>query len=90
MAASKTCTRSGCDKTLKANNKKDMCSSGCLSPDAPPSVRASSTESPGEQDVLVRFRRVARALGKDPEEILTGAMRTVAAKWLEAVESAVR
>lgn len=38
-----TCSRPGCTKSLKSNNVKGMCSSGCLSPDAPASVRAKSS-----------------------------------------------
>ena len=91
MPAPKTCSRPGCDKTLKPNNQKGMYSSGCLSPEAPISLRAAVTDAPGgEEDVLVRFRRVCKALGKDPNQILDGAMRKVAEQWLQAIEDAVR
>lgn len=36
----KTCTRDGCGKKLRSNNTKGICSSGCLSSDAPPTHRA--------------------------------------------------
>jgi hypothetical protein len=36
----KRCSRTGCGKTLRANNSKGVCSSGCLSADAPPFARA--------------------------------------------------
>lgn len=84
----KTCTRTNCGKKLRPTNETGMCATGCLSEEAPPAKRANAEGA--DQDVLARFRRVAKALGKDPDEILDGAMRTVAAKWLEAVEAAVR
>lgn len=87
---SKTCTRPGCGKKLNDSNTKGMCSSGCLSPEAPVSLRAAGAGGVAEVDVLRRFRRVAKALGKDPEAILDEAMRKVAAQWLETVEEAVR
>lgn len=93
MPAPKTCSRPGCEKTLKPNNTKGMCSSGCLGPEAPISLRAAAagTDAPaGEEDVLVRFRRVAKALGKDPNAILDGACRKVAEAWLKTIEDAVR
>lgn len=35
-----TCSRSGCTKYLRASNTKGVCASGCLSPEAPASLRA--------------------------------------------------
>lgn len=87
----KTCTREGCGKTLRANNQTGMCATGCRSPDAPASQRAPRTDAPaGQEDVLVRFRRVAKALGKDPNAILDDANRKVAAAWLQTIDEAVR
>lgn len=86
----KKCTRAQCGKTLRDTNKSGECSSGCLSPDAPPSLRASGLVSSTGEDVLKRFRRVAKALGKDPDAILDDAMRKVAAQWLETLEAAVQ
>lgn len=34
------CTRAGCGKTLRSNNTRGYCGNGCLSLDAPPSIRA--------------------------------------------------
>lgn len=84
--AVKTCTRAGCGKQLRKDNSKGVCSANCLSPDAP----AADRDPNADGDVLKRFRRVAKALGKDPEAILDEAMRKVAAQWLETVEAAVR
>lgn len=85
----KKCTRTGCGKVLKENNQRGECSSGCRSLEAPPSQRAPGVGGEGE-DVLLRFRRVAKALGKDPDAILNDSMRKVAAAWLEQVEAAVK
>lgn len=85
----KTCTRAGCGKKLKSNNTKGECSSGCLSLEAPPAARAANAGGEAE-DVLVRFRRVAKALGKDPNAILDDAMRKVAKQWLETLEAALQ
>lgn len=84
---SKTCTRSGCGKKLRPNNTTGECGSGCLSMEAPPAKRASQG---GEEDVLVRFRKVAKALGKDPDEILENSARKVAAQWLQTLEEAIK
>lgn len=84
----KTCTREGCGKTLRANNQTGMCATGCRSPDAPASQRTVAPPA-GEEDVLVRFRRVAKALGKDPDAILDDANRKVAAAWLKTLEDAI-
>lgn len=35
-----TCSRTGCTKELRSNNKTGVCGSGCLSPEAPPAKRA--------------------------------------------------
>jgi hypothetical protein len=86
----KKCTRTGCGKTLREINKAGVCSSGCLSPDAPPAQRATALVSSTGEDVLKRFRRVAKALGKDPDAILDDAMRKVAKQWLETLEAAVQ
>lgn len=86
----KTCRRTGCGKKLREDNQTGECSSGCLSPEAPPAKRASSLVSSTGEDVLKRFRRVAKALGKDPDAILDDAMRKVAKQWLETLEAAVQ
>jgi hypothetical protein len=83
-----TCTRPGCDKTLRANNTKGECGSGCLSPDAPPAKRAkgpalkstSSARSPG---AVAKFRLVAEGLGLDPEAML----EEFASEWLALLKS---
>ena len=62
----------------------------CKSPDAPPSHRATASGAGGEEDVLVRFRKVAKALGKDPQAILDDATRTVARQWLKTLEDAIQ
>lgn len=86
----KTCSRPGCSKTLRAINVSGQCSSGCLSPDAPASVRAGSSGSATRDDVMVRFRKMARLLGQDPEEILRSTQKKVAQAWLDKLEAAVK
>lgn len=85
----RTCGRPGCNKKLRASNTNGVCASGCLSSDAPPSLRAggssTSSETGGRSDVMRRFKVVATALGKDPNAILEDA----AATWLDAVKKAV-
>lgn len=87
MATPKTCSRTGCDKKLRPSNTKGVCATGCLSADAPASQQK---DHAGEGDVLTRFRKVARALGKDPDAILREAMERVAGDWLQTVEDAVK
>lgn len=42
--AVKTCTRTGCGKQLRKDNLKGVCSSNCLSPDAPAADRDPNAE----------------------------------------------
>jgi len=84
----KTCSRPGCNKPLRANNTKGVCATGCRSPEATSGRAASSPRA--DDDVLVRFKRVAKALGKDPNAILEDATRKVAAQWLKTLEDAVQ
>jgi len=90
----KTCSRSGCGKTLRDRNTTGMCSSGCLSPEAPASLRAPSVAGSeldaapkrrSASDTIKRFRTVAFALGKDPDAILEEAAQA----WLDVVAKAV-
>lgn len=95
MSDSKTCSREGCGKKLRPRNKKGVCSSGCLSPDAPRSLRAKGTGQPGPAQAaslpssnpqsLVRFRVVAEALGKDPDALL----EEFAQGWLDELRGRV-
>jgi hypothetical protein len=84
----KVCSRPGCGKGLQARNRKGVCTSGCLSPEASPSVRARgvgaatdeldvdvrggelSSKAKQRKETLQRFRVVASALGRDPDELL--------------------
>lgn len=89
------CSRRGCGKQLRSNNTTGMCGSGCLSPDAPPSLRAAGVDGDdilddkpkkvGRSDVQKRFRAVAVALGKDPDAILDEAAQA----WLDVIAKAV-
>lgn len=90
----KTCTRSGCGKTLRDINTTGMCASGCRSPEAPLSLRApgvgdeldvGTTKRRGASDTMKRFRIVATALNKDPDAILEEAAQA----WLDVVAKAV-
>ncbi len=82
----KFCKRPGCDKKLRSTNTTGVCATGCRSTEASPSERVVGTRSVGaKDDVLRRFRLVARALGKDPEAILVEAAQT----WLDTVAKAV-
>lgn len=97
VAVVKTCSRPGCGKQLRERNQSGLCTSGCRSPEAPSYVRegGGSTEATasearprkvgGGDDVMKRFRVVAKALGKDPDAIL----RDAAEEWLAAVAKAV-
>ena len=90
---SATCTRPGCGKTLRSNNTKGVCGSGCLSPDAPASHRTTSAKRASPKvsarvpdfGALDRFRTVAEALGKNPEAILS----EFAEGWLQALRDQV-
>lgn len=87
VAVVKTCSRPGCGKQLRERNQSGLCTSGCRSPEAPSYVRegGGSTEATASDDVMKRFRVVAKALGKDPDAIL----RDAAEEWLAAVAKAV-
>lgn len=88
-----TCSRSGCTKKLRSNNTTGMCGSACLSPDAPPSIRAKvakATEvsevtpaTPTEGSALARFRLVAGALGVDAD----GELEVFAQAWLDGLKA---
>ena len=91
----KHCSRSGCGKKLRSSNTKGTCGSGCLSPEAPAYQRAKSVEASSEpikrvkrqapaessSEGLERFRVVATALGKDPDELIAA----FAESWLGAL-----
>lgn len=79
------CSRSGCTKQLRKDNSKGLCSSSCLSPDAPPMVRAKGGKAPvapvddstlthdedGEPGpALKKFREVAAVVGLDADKVL--------------------
>lgn len=85
----RSCGRPGCNKKLRTSNTSGVCWSGCLSPDAPASIRADSSSSASgsapRSDVMRRFKVVATALGKDPNAILEEAAK----EWLSALEKAV-
>lgn len=91
MTNTKTCSRPGCDKTLRDRNTTGMCASGCRSPEAPPSIRASSSRSAKapsqaaapERGALERFRVACDALGIDAEAELDA----FAAAWLDGVKA---
>lgn len=96
-----TCTRSDCGKKLYSGNSKGMCTSGCFSPDAPPSVRAKDVEGRGLGNAprskvadevaatvpaaAVRFRAVHDAMGMDPEKTL----EEFYTSWLEGIRQAL-
>lgn len=95
-ATPKLCTRTGCAKKLRASNTKDVCATGCHSPEAPPSVRAKGTRperstaidaAPAavETGAIERFRMVAEALGKDADAILA----EFAQAWLSELAAKV-
>lgn len=92
----KTCSRPGCGKKLYRSNTSGDCSSGCLSPEAPPSLRARATSSSrpaaakarpvaakksDDGTALERFRVVCSALGRDPDAEL----EEFAEGWLDAL-----
>lgn len=93
------CSRTGCDKKLRSNNKTGECGSGCLSPDAPPAKRAKgvstttpasstssappSTPEPGAN--MARFRQVASAVGADADAVL----EEFCGEWLKGVRAAL-
>jgi hypothetical protein len=93
----KTCSRSGCSKTLRASNTTGRCASGCLSLEAPPSLRAKGAGAaelsarvtravdaqvrPPKGTALSRFKAVCDGLGKDPDEEL----EAFAQGWLDAL-----
>lgn len=49
----KTCSRAGCGKKLYQSNTSGLCSSGCLSPEAPPSLRARGVKPARELSAVV-------------------------------------
>ena len=92
----KTCSRAGCGKTLRSTNTQGVCGSGCLSDEAPPSMRAGGSAGgrskaakvdapPAAPGALGRFRVVAEALGKDPDALL----EAFAESWLGALRERV-
>lgn len=90
-----TCTRTGCNKKLRKDNSKGMCSSACESPDAPPAQRAKGVEGrglgnpPAKQLVepsesgaaLKKFREVAETVGLDADKVL----EEFAQSWLDGL-----
>lgn len=93
----KICSRPGCTKKLRPDNRSGMCWSGCLSPEAPPSLRAGSgTRAPArpapredaslaDDDAMKRFRAVAEGLGFSPDALLNEFAET----WLSEVKAKV-
>lgn len=94
------CKRSGCTKTLRVDNAKGVCSSNCLSSDAPPAARAKGVAiavtpkappAPDEGAALTaggpaaRFRSVHDAMGMDPEKTL----EEFYTSWLEGIRQAL-
>lgn len=80
----KKCSRPGCDKTLRSNNTTGMCATGCRS-DA-----AKTRATPRYDDVMVRFKKLARLLGQDPDAMLAEANRRVAQAWLDKLAAATK
>lgn len=89
------CLRAGCGRKLRSNNKRGVCGVGCLSYEAPPSVRVKLVTQPefqvpnnldakSKKKIMADFRIVAEALGKDPDALLLDA----AQHWLAAVRAA--
>lgn len=84
-----TCSRTGCPKKLRSNNTTGHCATNCESMDAPPSARAGNLKAAAKRveatddATMVRFRRVAEAVGKDPEEMI----REFAQAWLDGLRS---
>ncbi len=74
-----------CGKRLRSNNQHGACYACRLDGRAPRGVEgevetdSSPRRSPPPDDVLKRFRTVARALGKDPEAMLEAFAR----RWLD-------
>lgn len=90
----KTCSRPGCGKKLRDSNTTGRCASGCLSLEAPPSLRAKGATGMGSSvfkaatpraksgaSALDRFKQVCAGLGKDPDEEL----EAFAQGWLDAL-----
>jgi hypothetical protein len=92
----KQCSRPGCGKPLRRDNLKGVCSSGCLSPEAPgalrakdatprapaPSPRAAPASAPRDGlSALEKFRVVCDALGRDAD----GELEEFASEWLKAL-----
>lgn len=79
------CSREGCDKKLNSNNTTGHCGSGCRSPTAPAYQRAKDVvglvAQAADDDVMVRFRKVAEAVGKDPDEMV----REYAQAWMDGL-----
>ena len=81
------CSRTGCTKTLNKNNTTGMCGSGCESMDAPPAKRAGNLKAAAKRveavddEVMVKFRKVAEMVGKDPDEMV----REYAQAWLDGI-----
>lgn len=95
------CSRRNCTKTLRSSNTTGMCASGCLSPEAPASLRAKDVEGgkpkqqrsttvavdekPDVGTALARFRAVHTAMGIDPEPVLEEFCTT----WLDGIRQAL-
>ncbi len=91
-----TCTRSGCNKKLRKDNAKGLCSSNCESPDAPPFARAKGVAAGPKREAakevtapatlsheatIQRFRSVTEAVGRDPDEMIA----EFAQAWLDGL-----
>ncbi|MDP2270934.1 MAG: hypothetical protein Q8K32_09405 [Archangium sp.] len=86
------CTRRGCTKNLRKDNAKGVCSSNCLSPEAPLAVRAHDVEestaaAPAQKDegepgsAMKKFREVAEVVGLDADKVL----EEFAQSWLDGL-----
>lgn len=95
MTTENTCSRPDCDKKLRSNNTTGQCATGCRSPEAPASVRATGTRSSkprssspstnNTEGALERFRVVCGALGLDADAEL----EAFAQAWLDGVKAKV-
>lgn len=93
------CSRTGCTKTLRSDNSVGKCSSNCESPEAPPSHRAKGVSaasapkresvpekaSSSSSEVIERFRAVAEAVGRDPDEMIA----EFAQSWLDGIRGII-
>lgn len=92
----KQCSRAGCGKPLRRDNTKGVCSSGCLSAEAPGALRSKdaaprasapaprAAPAPAARDslsALEKFRVVCDALGRDADAEL----EAFASEWLKAL-----